>query len=57
MIFSVYMNKCYKRDVAPLAKKQRHPCPKEIHLKVTFPAPLKKMMQWTLSLECQASTL
>ena len=35
---------CYKRDVALLAKKQRHPCPEKIHLTVTFPVQLKKMI-------------
>ena len=42
MIFSVYMRRLYRRDIALLAKKQR--CPQKIHLRVTSPASPKKMI-------------
>ena len=42
MMFSVYMRRCYRRDIAPTAKKQR--CPEKIHLRLTFPASPKKMI-------------
>ena len=42
MVFSVYMRRRYKHDIAPPpARKQRCPCPEEIHLRVTSP---KKMI-------------
>ena len=42
MVFSVYIRGCYRHDMAPTAKKQR--CPEKIHLRVTFPASLKKII-------------
>ena len=42
MIFSVYMRRRYRRDIALLAKKQR--CPEKIHLRVTSPTSPKKMV-------------
>ena len=42
MIFSVYMRRHYRRDIALLAKKQR--CPEKINLRVTSPASPKKMI-------------
>ena len=50
MVFSVYMRRRYKHDIAPPpppappARKQRCPCPEEIHLRVTSPASPKKMI-------------
>ena len=41
-VFSVYMRRRYRCDIAPTAKKKR--CPEKIHLRVTFPASLKKMI-------------
>ena len=35
MVFSVYMRRRYKHDIALLAKKQRCPCPEKIHLRMT----------------------
>ena len=32
MIFSVYMRRCYKHDIALLAKEQRCSCPEKTHL-------------------------
>ena len=42
MIFSVYMRRRYRRDIAHLSKKER--CPEKIHLRVTSPASPKKMI-------------
>ena len=42
MIFSVYMRRRYRRDIALLAKKRR--CPEKIHLRVTSPTSPKKMV-------------
>ena len=42
MIFSVYVRRRYRRDIAILAKKQR--CLEKIHLRVTSPASPKKMI-------------
>ena len=47
VIFSVYMRRRYKHDIAPLPpwqKKQRCPCPEKIHLGVTSPVSPKKMI-------------
>ena len=44
MVFSVYMRRRYKYDTGPPAKKQRCPCPKKIHLRVTSPVSPKKMI-------------
>ena len=44
MIFFVHTRRCYKYDVAYLAKKQRCPCPEKIHLRVTSPASPKNMI-------------
>ena len=45
MVFSVYMRRRYKHDVALLAKKEQGwPCPEKIHLGVISPASPKKIM-------------
>ena len=44
MVFSVYMRRRHKHDIALLAKKQRCPCPEKIHLGVSSPASPKKMI-------------
>ena len=44
MVFSVYMRGRYKHNTGPPAKKQRCPCPKKIHLRVTSLASPKKMV-------------
>ena len=44
MVFSVYMRRRYRRDIAVLAKKQRCSCPEKIHLRVASPASQKKMI-------------
>ena len=44
IIFSVFMRRCYKYDMTLLAKNQRCPCPEKMHLTVTSPASLKKMI-------------
>ena len=44
MIFSVYMGRCYRCDVTLLTKKQRYPCPRKIHPRVTSSASPKKMI-------------
>ena len=42
MIFSVHMGRCYRCDVTLLTKKQRYPCPRKIHARVTSSASPKK---------------
>ena len=42
MTLSLYMRRCYRREIALLIKKQR--CPEKIHLRVTSPALPKKMI-------------
>ena len=44
MVFTVYMRRRCKHDIAPPAKKQRFPCPEKIHLRVKSPASPKKMI-------------
>ena len=44
MVFSVYMRRYYKHDIALLAKKERCLCPEKIHLGLTSPASPKKMI-------------
>ena len=44
MVFSVYMRRRYRCDIALLAKKQRCSCPEKIHLRVASPASQKKMI-------------
>ena len=44
MIFSVYMHICYKYEINLPLKKQIQSSPEKIHLIVTFPASLKKMI-------------
>ena len=44
MIFPVYMYKCYGYGTTVLPKKLRWSCPEKIHLKVSLPASLKKMI-------------
>ena len=44
MIFSVYMGRCYRCDVTLLTKKQRYPCHRKIHPRVTSLASPKKMI-------------
>ena len=45
MIFSVYMRRRYKHDIAaPRQKKQRWPCPEKIHLRVASPASPKNLI-------------
>ena len=44
MVFSVYMRRSYKHDIALLAKKQRYLCPEKIHLGLTSPASPKKII-------------
>ena len=44
MVFSLYMRRHHRHDIAPLAKEQRCPCPRKMHLRVTCPASPKKMI-------------
>ena len=44
MVFSVYMRRRYKHDIALLAKKQRCPCPEKILLGLKSPASPTKMI-------------
>ena len=44
MIFSAYMRRCYKYDIALLEKKERCHCPEKIHLRLTSLASPKKMI-------------
>ena len=45
MIFSVYMRRRYKHDIAaPRQKKQRWSCPEKIHLRVASPASPKNLI-------------
>ena len=44
MVFSVYMRRRHKHDIALLAKKQRCPFPEKMHLGVSSPASPKKMI-------------
>ena len=53
MIFSVYMHKCYKRDIALLQKKQRCSGSKKVHLGVTSQvSPRKMILPWKIWYFC-----